>query len=194
MHYYLKLFLSTFCHLQLAPVLIHFNCMEQPGYSTKNLLLYSMDERKSKRFGMTELSLKRRLKPSISPLYYVKHMDKQLPRFSLFLSIAVFILSLHGLSNWKPMRWQNYHFQPRRWPHGSLTASSRRKHLTDELTHPNGQCTCQSHTLSTQQTQPHSVLNTPGQSKKSDNNINTFWSSSSFFNFSFPFTVKKALP
>lgn len=49
--------------------------------------------------------------------------------------------------------------------------------------HLNEQCTCQSHTLSTQPTQPHSVLNTPGQSKKSAINIKTFWNSYSFLTF-----------
>lgn len=44
--------------------------------------------------------------------------------------------------------------------------------------HLNEQCTCQFHTLSTQQMQPHFVLNTPGQRGI---NIKTFWNACWFF-------------
>lgn len=148
-------------------MLIDFNCMEQPGYPTKNLLLFSMDERKSKR-QMT--------KPSISPL-------KKKPRkahgkittsllslshyWSVYFVIARFKqletnemteLSLSATAMTSPQSHSEF----------TTKTTDRRAH-----SHLNEQCTCQSHTLSTQ-TQPHSVLNTPGQNKKSDNNIKTF--------------------
>lgn len=147
--------------------------MEQPGYPTKNLLSFSMDERKSKRFGMTEL----RLKPSSSPLKKKQTCKADGKITTSLLSLSHYWSVYFVIARFKQLETNEMTelslsamAMTSRQSHSEFTTKTPDRHAHSHL---NEQCTCQSHTLSTQ-TQPHSVLNTPGQSKKSDNNIKTF--------------------